>query len=358
MSNLDTNSGEPTKKGRSGLVWLAALGLILLAGVGVSYVTGLGPSFLNKPQVAAPTRVAATWSPRKPIELVVMAGQGGGADRLARFVQSIIEINRLSDQPIVVVNKGGQSGGEAMRYLRDKAGDPHVLLMTLNSIYTTPLRNPELGVRIEDFTPIARMAEDTFVLWVSAQSNIKTVDDYVAAVRAAGPKKWKMGGTGSGQEDSLVTAMLERAYGIKHSYVPYKGGGKVAKSLIEGTIQSTVNNPSEQMGYYKAGKSRPLAAFTRERIPALPDVPTFRELGHDLVYFMQRSIVAAPNIPPEAQAFYQRLFHRVYLSAEWENYAEEKSLMRAFLPGKPLMAYFLDERALHRDLLTSMGEVF
>lgn len=358
MSNFDTNSDKPTKKHRSDLVWLAVLGLIVLAGVGIGYVTGYGPDFLKGSNEREPAAADSIWLPQKPIELVVMAGEGGGADRLARFVQSIIEINGLSNQPIVVVNKGGQSGGEAMRYVRDKAGDPHVLMMTLNSIYTTPLRKPELGLRIEDFTPIARMAQDTFVLWVSAESNIRTVDDYVAAVQAAGPEGWKMGGTGAGQEDSLVTAMLERAYGIKHDYVPYKGGGKVAKSLIEGEINSTVNNPSEQMAYYKAGKSRALAAFTPERIAALPDVPTFRELGHDMVYFMQRSVVAAPKISPEAQAFYQKLFHKVYLSAEWENYASEKSLTRAFLPGKPLMTYFLDERRLHRELLTSMGEAF
>ena len=360
MSLNDMNGGEPAKPGTksSGLFWMAVLCLILLGGLGVGYATGYGPAFLNKAPAPELSSATSEWRPRKPIELVVMAGEGGGADRLARFVQSIIEINRFSDQPIVVVNKGGDSGGDAMRYLMDKAGDPHVLMMTLNSIYTTPLRRPELGVRIEDFTPIARLAADTFVLGVNAESKIRTVEDYWAAVRAAGPKTWKMGGTGTGQEDSQVTAMMEAAYSIKHSYVPYKGGGKVAKSLIEGEIQSTVNNPSEQMSYYKAGKSRPIAAFTTRRIPALPDVPTFRELGHDLVYSMQRSIVAPPNILPAAQAYYQGLFHRVYLSAEWENYAEEKSLVRAFLPGRPLMAYFIDERNRHRELLSSMGEAF
>ena len=80
-----------------------------------------------------------------------------------------------------------------------------------------------------------------------------------------------MGGTGTGQEDSLVTAMLEKAYGLKMTYVPFKGGGTVAKQLVGGHINSTVNNPSEQLGFYEAGKSRPLAAFTPDRIPAFKD---------------------------------------------------------------------------------------
>ncbi len=351
------NMSEGDQK-RSGLLWMVTLGLVIGAGVTLAYLIGYGSGLQMNPRALQETAVSSDWRPAQPVEFVVMAGAGGGADRLARFIQSIIEINGYAVQPFVVVNMGGQSGGEALRYLKDNAGNPHVLMMTLNSIYTTPLRHPELGVRIEELTPIARLAEDTFVLWINAESDIHSVEEYVAGVRAAGPENWRMGGTGSGREDSLVTAMLEQAYGIKHTYVPYKGGGAVAKKLIAGEIQSTVNNPSEQMSFYKAGKSRPLAAFTPERISALPEVPTFRELGHDLVYFMQRSIVAPPRIPAAAQNYYQKLFHKVHLSAEWENYAEEKSLNRAFLPGKPLMYYFRDERERHRDLLTSMGELF
>ena len=99
---------------------------------------------------------AADWKPIKPVEMVIMAGQGGGADRLARLFQSIIQKENLASMPILPINKGGGSGAEAMRYLKDKSGDPHVLMATLNSYYTTPLRT-DIGVDIEEFTPIARM---------------------------------------------------------------------------------------------------------------------------------------------------------------------------------------------------------
>ncbi|MCH7478881.1 MAG: tripartite tricarboxylate transporter substrate binding protein, partial [SAR324 cluster bacterium] len=129
---------------------------------------------------------AAQWTPRKPVEFVIMAGKGGGADRLARLIQSIIAKNNFSPQPFIPINKPGGSGAEALRYLKDKAGDPHVILATLNSYYTTPLRNPGLGVDISKFTPIARLALDTFLLWVNIDSPIRTLDDYLAEVKKAG----------------------------------------------------------------------------------------------------------------------------------------------------------------------------
>lgn len=307
--------------------------------------------------LAAPLQAVAAWKPQKPVEFVIMAGQGGGADRLARLIQSIIEKNGFSNQPFIPINKGGGSGAEALRYLKDNQGNPHIIMATLNSLYTTPLRNPGLGVNIEEFTPIARLAEDTFVLWVNSDKPIRSVDDYIKAVKAAGARNWKMGGTGTGQEDSLVTAMLEEAYGIKHTYVPFKGGGTVAKNLIGDHVNSTVNNPSEQLGFYQAGKSRPLAAFTPERIPAFPDVPTFKELGHDLVYFMQRSVVAPGGIPDDVRAFYEDVFKKVDESPEWKEYTASKALNRAWLTGRPLMDYFVAEREKHRKILKASGEI-
>ncbi|MEM1431240.1 MAG: tripartite tricarboxylate transporter substrate binding protein [Pseudomonadota bacterium] len=303
--------------------------------------------------IASPA-VAEGWQPAKPVEMVIMAGQGGGADRLARLFQSIIQKENLSSMPVLPVNKGGGSGAEALRYLKDKDGDDHTIMATLNSYYTTPLRT-DIGVNIEEFTPIARMAVDTFVLWVNSDSEIQTLDDYVAAVKAAGGE-WKMGGTGTGQEDSLVTAMLSEEFGLDITYVPYKGGGDVAKALVGGHIDSTVNNPSEQLGFYQAGKSRPIAAFTAERIEAFPDTPTMTELGYPMTYGMQRSFVGPANMPAEAVAYYTEMFEKLAALEEWQTYTSEKALNPDFLTGDALQTYFLNERALHAEILESMGE--
>lgn len=295
---------------------------------------------------------AQDWQPNKPIELVIMAGEGGGADRLARLFQSIIQKEELASMPVLPVNKGGGSGAEALRYVQDKSGDSHTVMATLNSYYTTPLRN-DIGVDIENYTPLARMALDTFVLWVSAESDITTLDEFVAAVKEAGGE-WKMGGTGTGQEDSLVTAMLENEFGIKFTYVPFKGGGTVAKNLVGGHIDSTVNNPSEQLGFYQAGQSRPIAVFLDERLEAFPDVPTMAELGHPMEYTMQRSFVAPPDMPAEAVAYYTQLFTALSESEEWQTYTAEKALLPDFLTGDELQAYFLAERDKHAEILESI----
>jgi len=298
----------------------------------------------------------ADWKPEKPIEFVIMAGTGGGADKLARLIQSIIQKNHLSPQPFIPINKGGGSGAEALRYMLDHKGDPYVVMATLNSYYTTPLRNPKLGVDIKDFTPVARLALDTFVLWVNADSKIQNLNDYVAAVKSANGK-WKMGGTGTGQEDSLVTGMLENEFGLKYTYIPYKGGGTVAKNLAGEQIDSTVNNPSEAIGFLQAKKVRAIASFTPERIGALKGVPTMRELGHDMTYFMQRSVIAAPGIPQDVVDFYVGVFKKVDESADWKKYTSEKALDRAFLTGGALQDFFLKEREQHRKLLKAMGEI-
>ena len=305
--------------------------------------------------MAAAPAAAQSWQPNKPIEMVIMAGQGGGADRLARLFQSIIQKNDFAPMPVLPINKGGGSGAEALRYLQGKSGDAHTIMATLNSYYTTPLRT-QIGVDIEGFTPVARMAVDTFVLWVNADSDITTLDEYVEAVKAAGGD-WRMGGTGTGQEDSLVTAMLEQAFGVDYTYVPFSGGGTVAKNLIGGHIDSTVNNPAEQLAFWQAGKSRPIATFTEERLDIMPEVPTMRELGHDIVYSMQRSFVGPPDMPAEAQAFYVEMFEQVAATEEWQNYAAEQALLTDLLTGDALQEYFLAEREKHRELLQQLGEL-
>ena len=181
-------------------------------------------------------------------------------------------------------------------------------------------------------------------------SGIKNVTEFVAAAKAKG-SDWIMAGTGKGQEDQLLTNFLNKAYGLKMKYVPYKGGGRVAKELAGKHANSTVNNPSEQLGFYEAGRTRPLAAFTPTRLPLFKDAPTFKELGKEFVYFMQRSVVGAPGMSKEAETFYRSVFAQVYASDEWQNYMEKKSLQGGFLTGKTLKRYWGKEKNIHRTML-------
>ena len=277
---------------------------------------------------------------------------------MARLMQAVIEKKEWSSMPLTPINKPGGSGAEALVHLKNRANsDPnHTIMVTLNSFYTTPLRQPGLGVDISTFTPVARMAEDTFLLWVHKDTGIRNVSQFVSAAKSKG-SNWIMAGTGKLQEDQLLTDFLNAAYGLNMKYVPYKGGGKVAKQLAGKHANSTVNNPSEQEGFYKAGTTVPLAAFTANRLEMFPNAPTFRELGKDYVYYMQRSIVGAPGMSYAAAVFYQRLFKKVFDSADWKIYREKKSLMGDFLTGTELQDYWQKERDIHRGILKKMGAI-
>ena len=299
----------------------------------------------------------AEFQPQKPVEFVVMAGKGGGADKAVRLMQSIIAKHKMSPVPVTPINKPGGTGAEALVYLKGKKGDNHTIMFTLNSFYTTPLRQPALGVDITEFTPVARMAEDTFLLWVhSDRKDINDVSDFVKAAKAKG-NGWIMAGTGKASEDNLLTDFLNSAYDLNMKYVPYKGGGKVAKELAGKNADSTVNNPSEQLGFYEAGTTKPLAAFTPERLPMFKNTPTFRELGEDMVYFMQRTVVGAPGMSADAKAYYEKLFTEVFNSPEWQEYRTKKSLQGDLLTGDALMDYWKREREIHREMLIKMGAI-
>jgi putative tricarboxylic transport membrane protein len=296
------------------------------------------------------------FEPTKPIDFVIMAGKGGGADKMARLMQSIVEKENLSARPLVPTNKPGGTGAEALVHM-NSAGDPdHTIMVTLNSFFTTPLRQPGLKVDILKFAPVGRMAEDTFLLWVHKDTGITSFEQFLEEAKKRG-KKWVMGGTGKNSEDNIITDHLNNAYGLKIKYIPYKGGGAVAKDLAGQQITSSVNNPSEALGFYEAGKVVPLVAFTDERLPMFPNVPTLKEKGGDFSYFMQRAVVGAPGMSDDALAYYTALFDKVYKSKDWQTYKSKKSLMGDYLAGGALKDYWKVQRDRHTKILKASGAI-
>jgi len=308
--------------------------------------------------MALTATAASAFEPSKPIDFVIMAGKGGGADKMARLMQSIVEKNELADKPLVPTNKSGGSGAEALSYMSKVTDPDHTIMVTLNSFYTTPLRQPGLKVDNMAFAPVARMAEDTFVLWVHKDEGIETFEEFLAAVKDRG-NKWVMGGTGKNSEDNIITDHLNEAYGLDIKYIPYKGGGAVAKDLAGQQIQSSVNNPSEALGFYESGDVVPIVAFTNERLPMFPDTPTLNEVSdeEDFAYFMQRSVVGAPGMSDEAQAYYTDLFTKVFESDDWQKYKSDKSLMGEFMSGDDLTEYWGEQIDNHKTILKASGAI-
>jgi len=307
----------------------------------------------------APCVAQAAWEPTKPIEFVIPAGTGGGADQMARLIAGLAEKHKLSPRPLIVVNKSGGAGAEGFLHVKGKKGDAHTIIITLSNLFTTPLHT---GVPFnwKDLTPITRMALDEFILWVNAETPYKTAKEYLGVVkeRSGGDNRMKMGGTGTAQEDQIITIQLEQALGVKFTYVPFKGGGEVCVNLVGKHVDSTVNNPIECAGHWKAGRVRPLAVFDAARIPVAEwkEIPTGKEaLGVDIQYLMLRGIFGAPDMPKDAVEWYQGFLKKVYETPEFKDYLNQGALKPSWLTGPDYVKWLEAAEAQHKDLMVKGG---
>jgi len=308
--------------------------------------------------------VAAAWEPTKPIEFVIPAGTGGGADQMARLIAGIAEKHKLSPRPFVVVNKSGGAGAEGFLHVKGKKGDAHTIIITLSNLFTTPLHTG-IPFNWKDLTPVARLALDQFILWVNAETPYKTAREYIDAVKSKQCKEppreggqCLMGGTGSAQEDQIITIQVEQALGGKFTYVPFKGGGEVCVNLVGKHVDSTVNNPIECVSHWKAGRVRPLAVFDAARIPEpeWKDIPTVKEaLGTDIQYLMLRGIFGAPEMPKDAVDWYIGFLKKVYETPDFKEYMKQGALKPAFATGAEYVKWLEENDKLHRELMAKGG---
>ena len=292
---------------------------------------------------------AGAFEPTKPVDFVIMAGKGGGADKMARLMQSIVESNDLAGRPLVPVNKSGGSGAEALVALQSATDPDHTIMVTLNSFFTTPFApaRPRCGYHAV-CTNRTNWQKTPSCSGCTRMKDVNSFQEFLDEAMARG-SGWVMGGTGSAQEDQIITDFLNDTFGLEIKYIPYKGGGAVAKDLAGEQIDSSVNNPSEALGFYESGDVIPLVAFTSERLPMFPDVPTLAEAGSDFAYYMQRAVVGAPGMSDEALAYYTDLFAQVYESEEWQKYKSDKSLLGDYLSGDGLRGYWEEQRGSPRD---------
>ena len=310
--------------------------------------------------LAAPAAGAA-WQPTKSIEFVATAGPGGGTDTLARTVQSIVTKHKLVDQPVIVSNKAGGSGAEGYVYGKSQAGDPHKVIFGTSNAWAQPLV-AKVAFKHTDLTPVAAMASDEFLLWVKNDAPYKTAKDYVEAARTG---DFKMGGAQSKDTDETLTRLIEKAGGIKLTYIPFKGGGDAAVQLAGGHINSHTNNPAESLGQWRGGTQRPLCVFNTQRLSAGPkitetqgwsDIPTCVESGLNVPEFSQPRTVWLPgNVTPEQTAFYVDLMKKVQATPEWKEYIERTSQNETFLTGDAYQQFIAKDLERTRQVATDQG---
>lgn len=238
--------------------------------------------------------------PNKVVTMVVPFPPGGVADITARPLAEAM--TRLLKQPVVVENRAGAGGGVGMQYVARAKPDGYTILMALSSISIIPEADKVLGrdpmFALNQLVPVARITADPTVLAVRADSPYKSVADLVAAAKKS-PGSIPYGSSGNYGTMHVPMEMLANVAGVRFLHIPFTGAGPAVVALLGGQVEALSTGPSTILGYVKAGKIRVLATWGDARHPALPDVPTLKELGYD-AQFSQWTGLFVPAGTPDA----------------------------------------------------------
>ena len=237
--------------------------------------------------------------PNRPITLIVPFPPGGVADNVARPVAQAL--GKQLGQPVIIENKQGAGGGIGMAQVAKAKPDGYTLLLALSSISIIPEADKVLGraplFALDQLTPIARFTADPVVLAVRTESPWKTYAEFIAYARA-NPKKINYGSSGNYGTMHVPMEMLGSLTGASFTHVPFTGAAPAITALLGGSLDAVASGPSTVGQHVRAGKLRVLASWGPERHPALPDVPTLRELSVT-VEFAQWAGLFAPSGTPE-----------------------------------------------------------
>jgi putative tricarboxylic transport membrane protein len=291
--------------------------------------------------------------PEKPITLIVHAGAGGGSDIFARTLSATYEKQKLLPQPIVVENKTGGSGGIAFAYVAGKKKDPYYMVTAVTSFMTTPLMGLT-PVGLKDFTPIANLAFDEYMLMVGPNSKYKSVKDIVDFAKA-NPKKITVGGTQLGSSDSICSYLIEKAAGVQFNFIVFNGGGEVNAAMLGGHIDMAITNPGEALELYKAGKVKILGVFAEKRLAGAPDVPTMKEQGLNITYVQNRGLAAPAGIPDDARKVLVDSLFKYSKTPEFKKYCEENMLSEAWQDSAAFGKFLEEWNAKYAVILKDMN---
>ena len=292
----------------------------------------------------------------KPIEFVCHAAAGGGSDIFARVVQSIIEKEKLTSHPIAVVNRAGGNGAIAFGYVAQRKGDPHYWLTATSSFLVTPQITKSKN-NYKDFTALANLAYDDFLVVVRADSPHKSMKDLIEAAKK-NPGEIRMGGAYAPGTDAVIGHLIQKETGIKFNYIPFKSGGEFLVALLGGHIEVAIPNPGEALPQVEAKKLRALCVTSQKRMEQLPEIPTLKELGYNVAFQQLRSIAAPKDLPGEAVKYYEDLFKRLANSKTWkEKYIRENILTWDYKTSSETFKMWEEENENFNKILKEMGVV-
>ena len=292
--------------------------------------------------------------PSKPLEIVVHTGPGGGTDLVARLVAEILMREKLVSQPVTVVNKVGGGGAIAYNYIKTKRGDPHTVMSVASMAMLTQVVRPELKLGLENYTPIAFLAQDPQAVMVAADSPFKTLKELLDAARKE-PNSLAASVTSPGGTGRMLVWMMERETGTRYKSVTFKSGADALMQVMGGHVHFSTENISEGYGAVVGKKLRVLAVTSKTRLPVVPDAPTMTELGLDIHIGTGRGFAMPAEVSNEAANFMEKALRRVYDSPAWKANAEQNMYENIWMGRAEYAKHLSDRRVLVQEFLQAVG---
>jgi len=321
---------------------------VAAAFVASSFVTAQAQTDASIPKLPA-----SSWKPDRPIEFVVQAGAGGGSDLFARTMAQILTKEKIVTVPVNVVNKPGGSGAVAYAYVNGKKGDPHVIATATSSYLTTPIQGHS-PVNYQNFVNVAILCAEDYVGVVRTESPYKSLKDLMAAAKAK-PNGVRIGGSSVGSSDNIIAMMLNKAAGVKLNFIVFQSGGEANAALLGGSVDMAGPNPSEAAQLITAGRLRPIAMFSPERLPKWKDVPTAREQGFDVTFEQHRGLILPSGLTKEQQLFWQNAIVKMFQSADFKKYMDDNGLRPLLKVGDDAEKYIAERNKFYVEVMTELG---
>lgn len=296
---------------------------------------------------------AATKYPEKQVTFINAYAAGGGTDIMFRNIDAVSQKIKAFPQSFLVETKTGGSGSTGKAAALNAKPDGYTLTIADDgSIYQ------QLGgdqpFKYDDFTYIARMVTDYNMVVVRAESPFKTFKDFLDAGKAR-PKGVSVAGTSIGSTDQLQLVQIGKKAGADFNYTAFNSGGEVLTNVLGGHVDAAMANPSEVWEQMRAGQVRALAITSPERLKDLPDVPTLKEQGVDLVVSQFRGVAGPKNLPPEIVKILEDGLKKVADSPEWktdylDKYQQQNGWMGSADFKQHMDQFYKENEGLFREL--------
>ena len=298
------------------------------------------------------------WPAARPISMVVAFPPGGVADLTARPMA--IALERILRQKVLVENKAGAGGGVGNAFVAKARPDGYTLLMALSSVTILPEADRVNGkapsYTLDQFVPVALVSADPTVLVVRAESPYRSVRDLIEAAKA---NPAKINYASSGYYSALHTPMemLSLATGAKLFHIPYQGGGPAVTALLGGQVDALASGPGPVVQHIKAGKLRALASWGDKRHPALPEVPTLRELGIDNEFYIWAGLLAPAGTPEPVIRQLREAVRQAVADPQFRQVMEASGQPIAYLDQAEFRAFFDRDAKKMADVVQKIGKV-